>query len=281
MLSFGFQMLLGQSRISYLNSANEAEFEFLNNNIFAANKILTQLENDYKKLNTKDYFYLGVTFYLLQDSVNGYNNLKKFAERFGTPSLYLEDIKLLYPQLVVSVSARSKIDSLVRKRKQALQDSLLSGKKFKAVIDSVNYYVDQDRSNRPEGDLKDIKRDIETQLNFLSYLQRNGIPDPYVFGDNYTTILLHVEDPDVLKKYKKFIYDALCKGTATPFDYAILEDRESSFDGKTKYGSRKMKPSKDEIARVNENRKSIGMSVYFNGSNLFPRTSKSFMLQYK
>lgn len=269
-----------QSRISYLNRANQAEFEFLNKNIFVANKILKRLNIEYKHLNTKDYFYLGITYYLLNDTLRGYDFLEMFVFNFGTPSLYLDDLRSLYPELFISKFQENKLDSLVRRRKIIFQDSIIYSNNRKSIIDSINSYVEKDRANRPNGDLQDIEKDKNNQLGFLSYLKKNGIPNPYLFGDDYTTILLHVEAREVLEKYKPFIFQALKDGSATPFDYAILIDREIATLGKTKYGSRQIKPATNEIKVIQNNRKKIGMSIYFNGSNLYPRTSKDFMLTY-
>ena len=79
-----FELLTAQDRISYLNKANQAEFEFVNGNVFAANKIFKQLQKNYKDLNTKDYFYSGIACYLLKDTLRGYDFLHIGFNHFNT-----------------------------------------------------------------------------------------------------------------------------------------------------------------------------------------------------
>lgn len=263
----------GQNFIDYYNLANEAEHDFIDNgNLTSAKKTFISLEKKFGRLLYKDYFYLGIINYLDNDTANGYKYLAKFTELFGAPTNYIPDYKTKFPKLNISTRAIAQLESLENTTKLVLKDSTVFNTKYKPIIDSVKRYLELDQRNRRHDVKFSAETDIQIQKQYLTYLKKHGLPNPCVFGDDYLIILFHIEDLKIQETYLTFFKNEIIKGNAYPFTCALITDKRLH-PNETVYGSYSVKySSKTSAEQIKINRRKIGMSIYYNGSNNFPRT---------
>ncbi|MBL7910577.1 MAG: hypothetical protein JNJ41_05960 [Bacteroidia bacterium] len=254
-----------QNYIDYLNAANEAEHEFVEGNLDSAKKIFAALEKKYNKLKGKDYFYTGLIYYFQLDTVSGKEYLIKSAETRLLLTNDLSKFRSKFPELNISESTIQHI-KLIEKRK-------IPAKEYE-ISDSIKAFIRLDQEDRTVPGNFDEKKDFLVQKRLLNFLQRYGMPDPYIQGEEIYTIILHVSDTMLYRLYTSYLYKELVNGNVSPMYYCALVDRTMYRNNKqTKYLSyypSKEIPnlSKDEIL---ENRKKIGLSPYYQGTCVFPR----------
>jgi hypothetical protein len=261
----------GQNYIDYLNKANEAEHDFIEGNLTNSKKLFLELESKFKTLKPKDQFYLGLIYYFNNDTTNGLKYFSKAADQNFWVSENIKKLKEKFPTVSISNYAAITIADIEKKAFNL---------KYKQVIaDSLKYFSDQDQLYRVGGSFNE-DHDKIVQTQFINFLERNGVPNPYIYGDlEYSLITCHVaaypNDSSLYKKYRDFNYKQITQGNVMPFYYCRLIDRNQSNDNKTTYGCDFVKFTTDTPKeKVIENRKKIGQSEYYNGPRLdigFPK----------
>lgn len=250
-----------QNYINYYNIANEAENELLNGNYLNSKEKLIGLESQYSELKAKDYFYLGVLCYILKDTLTGFEKLKKCSLKFGFPTYKV-------PKYIKSLSYRPSnfamhiLDSIEKKVLQI---------KSKTIKDTLIYFEEQDQFCR-SGEQIDTICDIKNQSHFLEYMKKNGFPNYDLYGDVSDVVFLHIYNEKLYNEYTTFLFEEIQKGNVYPFYYAEIVDRKQfELNLPTIYGSygQSYNPKAPDL-RVLENRRKIGMSIYFNGPNSRP-----------
>lgn len=262
--------LVSQNYIEYYNNANEAEYLLNIGKTKEAKSILLKLNKRYKKLKPKDNFYLAVCYYLDNDSISGLNYFKKSINSYMFVVDELKHIKRTIPSFIISANHINTLNNI--------EDSIATIIKTlinKSVVDSIDFYFNQDLLNRTEDVVIDQNLDISIQTNFLNYLTKNGIPNIYIYGEQYSGIFIHVYDDALLKKYEVFLLDQIKQGNICPYHLSTMVDRKLYFDSQsTKYGSY-INPKTIDKIKINQSRKKIGLSIYYNGSCFFPIFKKS------
>jgi hypothetical protein len=254
--------------IDYLNLANRAEYLFLKGNYDSTNTIFRHLEKDYGKLKHKDNLYYGISSYSTNDSLNGFSHISKYFLDVGT--LSVPDYREKFPKMNISEYAVSKLTLLEKEQKTRYERELKA--KYMAIADTIVHFEKLDQANRPSPEEIDTLADIVVQRNLLRYLKNYGIPPAHIVADGWLTVLFHVRDKEVMNEYLDFFNEKIRSGEAPPFTVAILTDR--GLNNGTVYGSYFTKAtSQKDKERINENRRKIGMSIYFNGSNDHVRLS--------
>jgi hypothetical protein len=267
----------GQNYIDYYNLANEAEYKIIDGgNLKEAKKTLVALDKKYGRLLFKDNFYLGVLYYLDNDSINGFKYFSKYINDYGSPCYELPKFKKCFPQLKISDKAVSDLKFLENKITLVFKDTVYFNKVIKSVNDSINYYVNMDQKNRENPDKIDQQLDDLIQLRYLNYLKSFGIPKTGMFGEDFTIILDHVTDKQLNKMYRDYFMSEIIKGNVCPYTYAILVDKSLIAINETFYGAFYIKSShklsKEEII---SNRKKIGLSQFYDGPNNYPWCKKA------
>ena len=254
-----------QNYIEYYNEANEAEYQFIEGNYLSSKANFQILEKQYGKLLTKDYFYLAILCYNQNDSVNGKRCLKKSVEGglYEVPNYISKFKSNKFPNLKISEKTILEMKLLEEKIIQSVDTT---------IRDTINFYLERDQLNRKEHEEVNLTADYPIQKNLLSFLKRNGLPNPYIYGDSYSIIILHLSDTEIYNSFTKFLYDEIIKGNMYPYYYTVIVDRTEEYKNKqTNYGSYFMKAkTQADTDKIKLNRKKIGLSPYFEGPNIFP-----------
>jgi len=267
---FQGEYIFSQNYINYLNFANKAEFQFQNGKIDSAAYIFRDLLREYNDLKPKDNLYFSVISFLLGDTTAGLNNMYSFISKHGRPVEYLKAYQERFPKLTLSNYTVSKIKDSLDKHTAYFKDTHRYNL-FQAKIDSIEFFIRMDQANRPDPNQINKERDVYIQTQFLNYLSSYGIPNTFVCGDAWLTILFHVCDAVMNAKYIEFFMDRIKEGKACPFTVAILTDR--CLTDSTVYGSYGYKGNTaKEQEVIKANRIKIGMSPFYNGCGEFPRT---------
>jgi hypothetical protein len=165
--------LFGQDAIQYLNKANEAEYEFIQGNHVTAKSIFTLLEKKYGKLKFKDYFYLGISNYCLNDSINGLKYLLKYIDLYGSALENITNSQRRFPYLKFSQSALAQLETAEKKKHNEFRDSSNYKKAYKPTVDSLQFYSKRNIENQDsEGNLISAEQEIKNQKALLNNLKR-------------------------------------------------------------------------------------------------------------
>jgi hypothetical protein len=260
-----------QNYIKYYNEANEAEHLFDEGSFFSAKKMLTTLEREYKVLKPKDYFYLATIKFLEDDTLSGFDYFMKCAEAGGYPTADIPLCKSRFPKLVnssfpgfvISDAAVAKLESVEKK---------YAAKGDKKVRDTLSVFMNSGSSLYDDPEKKiSLEEELRIQDILLKYLEKNGVPDYTIYGDGFLWQLHNIQEKELVKRCLKLFYDEMSKGNLSPYYYAWLVD--ANMEGnRTKYNSQLL-VCKDKACMLesNENRKKIGLSIYFNGPGNLPR----------
>ena len=260
-----FSFYNSQNCISYYNLANKAEYELFNGSINVAEKIFSKLDKK-NGLTAKDNFYLGYIKSKKGDTLNAYkcfvNSILKYGSAVEWIGKYQNGSKGSF-----------KVPSYQLYKLKRIQDSMYAKKDFKLQA-KLNYFDSIDQLNRSyENDYIDIKGDSVLQVELLAFMKKNGIPNVYLYGDMFHTTFLHVYNDYLFKEYEKFLYEEVKKGNLDPYYYCSMVDRYlySYNKNETKFESYRQ-VCKDEKckAKVEKNRKKIGLSSFHKGPNLWP-----------
>lgn len=259
---------VGQNYIDYYNLANEAEYQIIDGgNLAEAKKTLVALDKKYGRLLFKDNFYLGILYYLDNDSINGNKYFAKYIANYGAPTYELPKFKNCFPQLTISNRSMVDLEVLQNKISTRFKDTVYFNKTIKSVNDSINYYVELDQKLLNDSN----KINVGIQIPYLNYLKKYGIPKPGIFGEDYMIIFSHITDKNMQKVYKEFLLNEIMKGNACPESYATIVDKDLIETDETMYGTTFIKFSaKTSKEKVIENRKKIGLSPYYSGPNSYP-----------
>ena len=267
---FGFTIMsFAQNYIEYYNLINEAEYYVYSGNDSAA-LIYYEKAFNCEKPHAKDLFDYALCVKRTDNSKDIRPLLVKSAKNFGDVSfwLYVIDEEKNFHE--------SFIEKLVKIEKR-------NRRKTKEMRDTLDYFKHQDqifvgsiKDNYSKTDPKYREflekfheHDSLYQVEFLNYINENGYPGFLTIGtDLAVAILLHLSCSNY-QIAKDILYKELINGRILPFNYAMMVDRlECICNGESYYSAYPMKsclPGKDKIL---ENRKKIGVSIYFQG----PRT---------
>lgn len=259
---------VGQNYIDYYNLANEAEYQFAEGiDLVAAKKTFISLDKKYGRLLFKDNFYLGILYYLDNDSINGNKYFAKYIDNYGALTYELPKFKKCFPQLTISNKSMADLEALQNKISKLFKDTVYFNKTIKSVNDSINYYVELDQRLLNDSN----KINIKIQIPYLNYLKKYGIPKPGIFGEDYMIIFSHITDKNMQKVYKEFLLNEIMQGNACPESFATIVDKNLIETDETMYGTTFIKFSaKTSKEQVIENCKKIGLSPYYPGPNSYP-----------
>jgi hypothetical protein len=268
--------VFSQGYISYFNSANEAEYLFHTGQFISAEKTLTTLKDQFTELKPRELFYLGMIYYYLKDTVNGFKNIELAARN----SLYDKEAVEYYlrprGENLLSMYSRKVLDSIGYNVEKEVDD--IRNKSY--VDDSIRYYIDLDQANR--SDMSKFQQEVDDQIQrrFLNFMKRDGVPDPLLYGEVFSIIFLHVTNEDIYKEYDSFLFDQVVKGNLCPREYAFLVDRKiygESNGHKTKYGTYSPKSGLLDADDLKKDRESIGLSIYCSTCGCsFPNYKRKF-----
>ncbi len=264
LISLTYSCCFGQNFISYFNQANKAEYYLSENNTNKALSALKAIETNFNKLLPKDYFYVSILYYLKKDSVNGFLYLRKCAENYGWPTNYVQEYRKNFPELKISDYSIGKISEL---------ENLAAKHRMKSVEDTLMYFMIQDQSNRDGSNVLSIPLDAINQNMLLNYLKTNGIPNIFLYGDMFSSVLLHITDEKVFSEFESLLIQEIKKGNIYPYYYTSMIDRKLADDkSKTKYNSYLYETLHEggTKKKINKNRMEIGLSTYFRGTNIVP-----------
>ena len=259
-----FSFYNSQNCISYYNLANKAEYELFNGSINVAEKIFSKLDKK-NGLTAKDNFYLGYIKSKKGDTIAAFNYFINSVKKCGHISEWIVKYQEYNKKIIVSNYQLIKLNNI--------EDSLIASRNL-ILIAKLNYFDSIDQLNRSyENDYIDIKGDSVLQVELLAFMKKNGIPNVYLYGDMFHTTFLHVYNDYLFKEYEKFLYEEVKKGNLDPYYYCSMVDRYlySYNKNETKFESYRQ-VCKDEKckAKVEKNRKKIGLSTFHKGPNLWP-----------
>jgi hypothetical protein len=253
--------IFSQGYITYHNTANEAEYLFHTGQFISTEKTLLTLKDKYTELKPRELFYLGITYYYLQDTVNGFKNIELAAQDFLYDKEAMEYYLRPRRENLISDYAKKRLDSIgdkIEKKKDDIRNQSHLG-------DSVTYYIDLDQLNRADMSKFQRETDDQIQRRFLNFMKREGVPNPLLYGVVFSVIFLHVVNEDIYREYEVYLFDQVIKGNLCPREYAFLVDRKiySDSNGRnTKYGAYSPKKNLLDANALKKDRESIGLSLY-------------------
>lgn len=103
---------------------------------------------------------------------------------------------------------------------------------------------------------------------FMNYCRKNGYPSYIKSGTDLARLLLVHISTEYSLELEKIMYRQLCNGEVLPIEYANLVDKPSFFSDSAqncKYYVLKQCKNPQNWDEIINNRKDIGLSVYFNG----------------
>ncbi len=267
LLFFIFAHVVGylhaQNYFKYFKISHEAENNIFNGDYKIAEKQYEFLIKKYK-LTAKHYFYLGFLKLNNKDTLSAKINFINSVKNGGHIIEWIDDFKEKHNTMNVSLRIISELNKY--------EDSIITSRDI-TLINKIKYFDSVDQNNRNyEKDQIDLKNDSILQIELLSFFKKNGIPNLYIYGDIFTTIFLHISNKTVFKKFKKFLFNQVKKGTIPPYYYCSMVDKYLwSYNLKTEYetfGHR----CKDERCKkeVMNNKNKIGLSIYNKGPCIYP-----------
>ncbi len=278
---FGFPIKsFSQNYIEYYNLINEAEYQVYSGNDSAALSYYEKAFNC-EKPHAKDLFDYALCVKRTDNSKDIRPLLIKSARNNGDVSfwLYVIDQEKNFHE--------SFIEKLVKIEKR-------NRRKTKEMRDTLDYFKHQDqifvgsiKDNYSKTDPKYIEfmekfyeHDSLYQVKFLNYINENGYPGFLTIGTDVAAgILLHLTCLNY-QKAKDMLYKELINGRILPYCYAMMVDRrECICNREAYYYAYPMKSCLPEKDKILENRKKIGVSIYFQGPRTFTGFSPTTILK--
>jgi len=146
----------------------------------------------------------------------------------------------------------------------------------KIFTDSIEVYFRE--GQKPYDDFKAemYENDYRNQTRFLAFIKKYGYPGLYMTGSDMAGTMLRHIDCRLYPEYKQVLYKLLLAGKVEPFSYASMVDRVGCIcEGKSMYSD--TEGCTLDWQTILQNRQSIGLSIYFNGTGVHPIRTRSLL----
>lgn len=146
----------------------------------------------------------------------------------------------------------------------------------RVFTDSIQVYFREGQKPYDDFWTKVQENDYQNQIRFLAFIKKYGYPGLYMTGSDMAgTILRHIHCK-LYPEYRQTLHKLLLAGQVEPFHYASMVDRVGCIcEGKSMYGD--AEGCALDWQTVLQNRQSIGLSIYFNGTGTHPIRTRSLL----
>ena len=275
---------ISQNYIPYYNLRNEALYYYQQGDYKNADSLLTKAFSKADPFS-KDLFLMALVKANLYDSLATVNFIKRSFtghRSSNTVSIVKREMEI-FEKVIEPEELNSLLDSLdivwknyvYKFRHDIYIDSLT--KKVNALIKLDQKYRSELKEKLPQYQLDSLRRytDSIVQDRLIKLISESGWPN---IDERLNTILIHF-DLDNFYKYKDIILNEVKKGNLDPFWYAYMEERIMNiYFGKCVYKIWSIQC--DDVDKVIEKRKNIGLSIYFTGpyrNHIRNKCNKNYM----
>jgi hypothetical protein len=279
--------------VEYYNVVNEAEWLLYNQKPDSA---IILYEKAFKLNQPKaiDHYRLAEAYALKGNLKSTYHHLKKASEKGIHLSYWMKGRKGtvfndLYKTDSVFKMRIEKIDKVYLNRldkisNEKVRDTLIyfskQDKLYRSISDSMNVF-DKKSNEYLTFRKKFAENDSLVGNQLYEYLLENDFPDIYLYGEKLHTILIHLTC-QAYGKLKGLLYGKMLIGKVPPNYYASMIDRIGcQCEDKMTYLAYTNVHCKIDYNTALENRKKIGLTIYFKDNNAFPTGPKRWLLTEK
>lgn len=258
------------SYVHYFNKINEAEYQYSIKNYSQALEYFEQAVNSNAILRRDVYLYAE-----LLCVAGEYKKAKNILEDFANRGYVRENLFFSNPNFIKLKNDTTFINKLL----QLSYNKNIVDVQLSKFVDSINHIEDSLRSLVSEfPDYEDAKGWEEFyekfpfyfnfHLYFMEYCRKNGYPSFLKSGSDLARLILIHISPTFSIELEKIMFSQLTKGELLPIEFATVADKPSFFSGTKvdcKYYVLKQCVNPTNWNEIIQNRRSIGLSTYFNG----------------